>query len=173
MLRAQEAEEEGEANQPKAAPAAPVIDSLWLRFWKPCSDCEAIRSELKAVQGNERHARSVRPNNPTRFAGLLLMAEDVLELVPAIMAMVNGENWTRLRQSSTNAAVFEKFMIPTWYKCLKLVIKLMKPISNAIHRLEADAPYLSQGCEDDKTKRRDRRRTDERRMSFRLQTATE
>ncbi|KAJ9527201.1 hypothetical protein QJQ45_025452 [Haematococcus lacustris] len=58
--------------------------------------------------------------------------------------MVNGENWTRLRQSSTNAAVFEKFMIPTWYKCLKLVIKLMKPISNAIHRLEADAPYLSQ-----------------------------
>ncbi|GFH11803.1 hypothetical protein HaLaN_07362, partial [Haematococcus lacustris] len=69
---------------------------------------------------------------------------NVLELVPAIMAMVNGENWPRLRQSSTNAAVFEKFMIPTWYKCLKLVIKLMKPISNAIHRLEADAPYLSQ-----------------------------
>ncbi|GFH33409.1 hypothetical protein HaLaN_32777, partial [Haematococcus lacustris] len=31
-----------------------------------------------------------------------------------------------------------------WYKSLKLVIKLMKPISNAIHRLEADAPYLSQ-----------------------------
>ncbi|KAJ9508861.1 hypothetical protein QJQ45_028178 [Haematococcus lacustris] len=29
-------------------------------------------------------------------------------------------------------------------KGLKLVIKLMKPISNAIHRLEADAPYLSQ-----------------------------
>ncbi|GFH32841.1 hypothetical protein HaLaN_32128 [Haematococcus lacustris] len=29
------------------------------------------------------------------------------------------------------------------------------------------------GCEDDKTKRRDRRRTNERRMSFRLQTATE
>ncbi|KAJ9525779.1 hypothetical protein QJQ45_003396 [Haematococcus lacustris] len=147
----QEAEEEGVANQPKAAPATPVNDLSVAEVLEAVqilslvvSDCEAIRSELKAVQGNERHARSVRPNNPTRFAGLLLMAEDVLELVPAIMAMVNGENWPRLRQSSTNAAVFEKFMIPTWYKCLKLVIKLMKPISNAIHRLEADAPYLSQ-----------------------------
>ncbi|KAJ9514658.1 hypothetical protein QJQ45_028369 [Haematococcus lacustris] len=49
-----------------------------------------------------------------------------------------------LRLSSANAAVFEKCVTTPWYKSLKLVIKLMKPISNAIHRLEADAPYLSQ-----------------------------
>ncbi|KAJ9526629.1 hypothetical protein QJQ45_017607, partial [Haematococcus lacustris] len=33
-----------------------------------------------------------------------------------------------------------------WWKSLALVIELMTPISDAIHRLEADAPYLSQVC---------------------------
>ncbi|KAJ9534759.1 hypothetical protein QJQ45_013120 [Haematococcus lacustris] len=107
------------------------------------SDSEAIRSELKAQQANHS-AYSVRPNNPTRFAGLLLMAEDVEKLMPAIHGMVHGDNWPQLRLSSANAAVFEKCVTTPWYKSLKLVIKLMKPISNAIHRLEADAPYLSQ-----------------------------
>ncbi|KAJ9505883.1 hypothetical protein QJQ45_017301 [Haematococcus lacustris] len=80
----------------------------------------------------------------SRFAGLLLMAEDVEKLMPAIHGMVHGDNWPQLRLSSANAAVFEKCVTTPWYKSLKLVIKLMKPISNAIHRLEADAPYLSQ-----------------------------
>ncbi|KAL6751226.1 hypothetical protein V8C86DRAFT_2440082 [Haematococcus lacustris] len=111
------------------------LDADWL-------GCDPGKTNMATVAHEERYPSSAVKS--VWFAGLLLMAEDVLELVPAIMAMVNGENWTRLRQSSTNAAVFEKFMIPTWYKCLKLVIKLMKPISNAIHRLEADAPYLSQ-----------------------------
>ncbi|KAJ9507515.1 hypothetical protein QJQ45_006541 [Haematococcus lacustris] len=80
----------------------------------------------------------------SRFAGLLLMAEDVEKLMPAIHGMVHGDNWPQLRLLSANAAVFEKCVTTPWYKSLKLVIKLMKPISNAIHRLEADAPYLSQ-----------------------------
>ncbi|KAJ9526236.1 hypothetical protein QJQ45_009709 [Haematococcus lacustris] len=77
------------------------------------SDSEAIRSELKAQQANHS-AYSVRPNNPTRFAGLLLMAEDVEKLMPAIHGMVHGDNWPQLRLSSANAAVFEKCVLMVW-----------------------------------------------------------
>ncbi|KAL6754919.1 hypothetical protein V8C86DRAFT_275304 [Haematococcus lacustris] len=106
-------------------------------------ESEAIRSELKLQQSEELYKRLVRPNNPTRFAGLLLLAKDVIKITGPIMGMVHGAKWRQLRKSSVNANVFEKLTMG-WWKSLALVIELMTPISDAIHRLEADAPYLSQ-----------------------------
>ncbi|KAJ9511011.1 hypothetical protein QJQ45_002810 [Haematococcus lacustris] len=106
-------------------------------------ESEAIRSELKLQQSEELYKRLVRPNNPTRFAGLLLLAKDVIKITGPIMGMVHGAKWRQLRKSSVNADVFEKLTMG-WWKSLALVIELMTPISDAIHRLEADAPYLSQ-----------------------------
>ncbi|KAJ9512348.1 hypothetical protein QJQ45_012875 [Haematococcus lacustris] len=106
-------------------------------------ESEAIRSELKLQQSEELYKRLVRPNNPTRFAGLLLLEKDVIKITGPIMGMVHGAKWRQLRKSSVNANVFEKLTMG-WWKSLALVIELMTPISDAIHRLEADAPYLSQ-----------------------------
>ncbi|KAL6744966.1 hypothetical protein V8C86DRAFT_3036054, partial [Haematococcus lacustris] len=71
-------------------------------------ESEAIRSELKLQQSEELYKRLVRPNNPTRFAGLLLLAKDVIKITGPIMGMVHGAKWRQLRKSSVNANVFEK-----------------------------------------------------------------
>ncbi|KAJ9530524.1 hypothetical protein QJQ45_012541 [Haematococcus lacustris] len=78
-----------------------------------------------------------------RFAGLLLMANDMQVIMGAIVGMTTSVSWEQLRSSSVNATVFDR-LTPAWWKRLNLVVDLMEPIGNAIHRLEADMPYLSQ-----------------------------
>ncbi|KAJ9505608.1 hypothetical protein QJQ45_011235 [Haematococcus lacustris] len=108
-------------------------------------DSEAIRTELKNQQlkMHVRDVHSIRANNPTRFAGLLLMAQDMQVVMGAILGMTSSVTWEEVRSSSVNASVFDK-LTSGWWKSLNMVVDLMEPIGNAIHRLEADMPYLSQ-----------------------------
>ncbi|KAL6763798.1 hypothetical protein V8C86DRAFT_2431729 [Haematococcus lacustris] len=108
-------------------------------------DSEAIRTELKNQQlkMHVRDVHSIRANNPTRFAGLLLMAQDMQVVMGAILGMTSSVTWEEVRSSSVNASVFDK-LTSAWWKSLNMVVDLMEPIGNAIHRLEADMPYLSQ-----------------------------
>ncbi|GFH11787.1 uncharacterized protein HaLaN_07343 [Haematococcus lacustris] len=128
-------------------PTASVADILGDVKWASMvsGDSEAIRTELKNQQlkMHVRDAHSIRANNPTRFAGLLLMAQDMQVVMGAILGMTSSVTWEEVRSSSVNASVFDK-LTSGWWKSLNMVVDLMEPIGNAIHRLEADMPYLSQ-----------------------------
>ncbi|KAJ9522257.1 hypothetical protein QJQ45_008084 [Haematococcus lacustris] len=55
-------------------------------------DCEAIRTELadQQMKMHVRNVHSIRANNPTRFAGLLLMAKDMQVIMGAIVGMTTS-----------------------------------------------------------------------------------
>ncbi|KAL6749454.1 hypothetical protein V8C86DRAFT_3031984 [Haematococcus lacustris] len=73
-------------------------------------DCEAIRTELadQQMKMHVRNVHSIRANNPTRFAGLLLMAKDMQVIMGAIVGMTTSVSWEQLRSSSVNATVFDR-----------------------------------------------------------------
>ncbi|KAJ9524349.1 hypothetical protein QJQ45_008546 [Haematococcus lacustris] len=73
-------------------------------------DCEAIRMELadQQMKMHVRNVHSIRANNPTRFAGLLLMAKDMQVIMGAIVGMTTSVSWEQLRSSSVNATVFDR-----------------------------------------------------------------
>ncbi|KAJ9505751.1 hypothetical protein QJQ45_029258, partial [Haematococcus lacustris] len=88
--------------------------------------------------------KSVRPNCPTRFAVQLFMAKDVDDLHDPLRGLVESDDWDELRKASKNSSVFEHLKQPEWWKALRAVIRLLQPICDYIHKLEADTPYLSQ-----------------------------
>ncbi|KAJ9530856.1 hypothetical protein QJQ45_028822, partial [Haematococcus lacustris] len=81
-------------------------------------DCEAIRTELadQQMKMHVRNVHSIRANNPTRFAGLLLMAKDMQVIMGAIVGMTTSVSWEQLRSSSVNATVFDRLTLVAAFK---------------------------------------------------------
>ncbi|KAJ9512370.1 hypothetical protein QJQ45_012859 [Haematococcus lacustris] len=112
---------------------------------KVLGDCGKIRNALNCAQMTKYNKiQAVATHCATRFAILYLICVDLKRNQDALVMMVHSGEWETLRTASTNAAVFEELKSPSWWRKLDAVIRLMRPISNAIHRLEGDKPYLSQ-----------------------------
>ncbi|KAJ9514190.1 hypothetical protein QJQ45_002278 [Haematococcus lacustris] len=112
---------------------------------KVLGDCGKIRNALNCAQMTKySKIQAVATHCATRFAILYLICVDLKRSQDALVMMVHSGEWETLRTASTNAVVFEELKSPSWWRKLDAVIRLMRPISNAIHRLEGDKPYLSQ-----------------------------
>ncbi|KAJ9529854.1 hypothetical protein QJQ45_022259, partial [Haematococcus lacustris] len=108
-------------------------------------DCSAIRWGLfKQQQQRLQPQKTVRARDPTRFSNNVSMAQDVLELHDSLRGLVESEEWPELKKASRNSDVFDNLMRPEWWKLLRAVIKLLKPLCDFTHKLEADTPYLTQ-----------------------------
>ncbi|KAJ9521758.1 hypothetical protein QJQ45_015326 [Haematococcus lacustris] len=92
---------------------------------KVLGDCVKIRNALNCAQMTKYNKiQAVATHCATRFAILYLICVDLKRSQDALVMMVHAAT--------------------SWWRKLDAVIRLMRPISNAIHRLEGDKPYLSQ-----------------------------
>ncbi|GFH06590.1 uncharacterized protein HaLaN_01244, partial [Haematococcus lacustris] len=106
---------------------------------KVLGDCGKVRNAFNCAQMIKyQKIHAVATHCATRFAILYLICVDLKRSEDAFVMMVHSGEWESLRTASTNASVFEELKSPSWWRKLDAVIRLMKPISNAIHRLEGD-----------------------------------
>ena len=94
--------------------------------------------------------KSIATNNPTRFSAKYLIVYSVLDSKQALKLVCDSDEWEGLVSNSNNAQQMYDDVRQSgpdsrqfWGRAQQ-VQELLAPISDAIHQLEADQPYLSQ-----------------------------
>jgi hypothetical protein len=117
--------------------------------------CEPVKRALRELQ-KELYGRvkGIRTHCPTRFAILHLILCDLLESEDAIRRMASSRDWPTISGSSTHADEFAgaATVVPArgrtpayrFFTEATALKKLVQPVSDALHQLEADKALLSQ-----------------------------
>ncbi|KAG2434867.1 hypothetical protein HXX76_007750 [Chlamydomonas incerta] len=110
------------------------------------NDSESLRAFLHQHQV-EVMAKTfaIDVHSPSRFAGIFFVLESVLRNRPAIRSMVMSEAWDeKVADNAKAKAVFADVARENWSNKCQSVSRLIKPVCDAIHQVEADRPLLSQ-----------------------------
>lgn len=112
----------------------------------------ALRTKQLATPPNK--AMAIATHCPTRFAIVHFIGRDLIASKAAIQSLVlDDDAWAAATNDCTHAAEFKAAAVGisgrgrgafNFYADLEQLNKLVQPICDAIHQLEADAPRLSQ-----------------------------
>ena len=119
------------------------------------SSCETVYAELRKQQVFKYGSvKQIRTHCPTRFAILHFICCDLIESEEAIRLMVASRDWPKVSAGSTHADAFADAVtgVPArgsrrayyFFDEAAALVKLVQPVSDAIHQLESDQPLLSQ-----------------------------
>lgn len=132
--------------KPAKCPGVAGIYEGVLLMTNVIGSCEGIRSLLHKHQLSiYKQRKAVASHCPTRFACVHLVALDLVATKEALLAAVLDEDWDDSSSGSSHHAAFKALIVSTTqWRDLRLVIQLGQPITDAIHKLEADRGLLSQ-----------------------------
>jgi hAT family C-terminal dimerisation region len=115
---------------------------------------ETVRKALHTKMEERYQAiKGISANNPTRFAGLHFIAQELKAAQAAIVDTCTGDGWEETFRTCENKESFIAAALQTgaagrrdykYWQHLAMVIELVQPVCDAIHQLECDQPRLSQ-----------------------------
>lgn len=129
--------------------------SMALMMSNTIASCEKVHTALREQQVFKYGSvKQIRTNCPTRFAILHFICCDLLKSEDAIRLMVASRDWAKVSEGSTHAREFTgaATVVPGrgnrsdyyFFEEVAALVKLVQPVSDAIHQLESDQPLLSQ-----------------------------